>query len=159
MKENRKKSDVFQVLVFRHFGAIGAGIVLLVSFILPAGADSLPSFCPIFLVSGVTCPGCGLSRSIVNISHGEWATAFSYHPFGYVFYVLLLLVIADPVLVRCKLLRKPILTYRRVIFLFVFLLISMTLHYYAFRFQLKINYDQGGIFSASALTTFICCVK
>lgn len=40
------------------------------------------------------CPGCGLTRSVTNISHGQWATAWQYNPFGFVTYGFFLMALA-----------------------------------------------------------------
>lgn len=33
-------------------------------------------------MTGLDCPGCGLTRSFVSLAHGQWAAAWSYHPAG-----------------------------------------------------------------------------
>jgi len=37
--------------------------------------------CPIHAVSGLPCPGCGVTRGIALVSHGEPLTALGAHPF------------------------------------------------------------------------------
>jgi hypothetical protein len=39
------------------------------------------------------CPGCGLTRSVTNITHGHWATAWRYNPFGFATYVFFLMAL------------------------------------------------------------------
>jgi hypothetical protein len=38
-------------------------------------------------VAGIPCPLCGLTRSFVSLSHGEFRAAFTYHPLGPILYV------------------------------------------------------------------------
>lgn len=46
----------------------------------------LPSWeCPILHTLGVPCPGCGLSRGIGALLHGDWQTALTFHAFAPVF--------------------------------------------------------------------------
>ena len=42
----------------------------------------MPLRCPLFLLTGIQCPTCGLGRSVVAAAVGEWTFSFHYHPFG-----------------------------------------------------------------------------
>lgn len=37
--------------------------------------------CPFALMTGLPCPGCGMTRAVVALVHGEWSVALGYHPF------------------------------------------------------------------------------
>ena len=41
------------------------------------------SICPMVIVTGFPCPGCGLTRAGVLILHGKFVAAFVMHPFIY----------------------------------------------------------------------------
>ncbi len=41
---------------------------------------TLITICPVKNLTGYSCPGCGLSRSIVFAAHGDFSHAFYYHP-------------------------------------------------------------------------------
>jgi Protein of unknown function (DUF2752) len=41
-----------------------------------------PSFCPFKMLTGLPCPGCGLTRSAVAFLHGDLSTSAFYHPLG-----------------------------------------------------------------------------
>ncbi len=38
------------------------------------------TICPVKNLTGYSCPGCGLGRSIVFAAHGDFSHAFYYHP-------------------------------------------------------------------------------
>ncbi len=56
-------------------GAVGLHLTL-VTFKLPSWQ------CPIRATLGIPCPGCGLSRAIVAIAHGDWQKALIIHAFA-----------------------------------------------------------------------------
>lgn len=69
-------------------GLIGA---LAVARLLPLPQNGtiggMPSLCIFKNTTGLPCPGCGLTRSVVYAAHGLWHQAFTYHPFGPLFLV------------------------------------------------------------------------
>jgi hypothetical protein len=54
----------------------GAGLAL------PGLGASLPNLCVWRRLSGIDCPGCGLTRSFVALAHGNLAQAWHYNPAG-----------------------------------------------------------------------------
>ncbi len=42
--------------------------------------DSGPTICPIALVTGVACPGCGMTRAASALIRGDLPLALTYHP-------------------------------------------------------------------------------
>ena len=79
--ESRAMSSAIMGVALLHFGLILAGL------------PSIP--CPIREVFGLPCPGCGLSRGIAALLHGDWQTSLRYHLFAPIFLVAFgLLVIA-----------------------------------------------------------------
>jgi len=42
--------------------------------------DDGPTICPIALVTGVPCPGCGMTRAASALIRGDIALALDYHP-------------------------------------------------------------------------------
>jgi len=63
------KSRIVLKLIFFHLIAV---VVLLV----------ILSFyrCPIYAVSGIPCPGCGMSRAYKSLLRFDIVSAFEYHP-------------------------------------------------------------------------------
>jgi hypothetical protein len=67
---------------------------LLVGACIPvAWVTSGPSFCPFKVLTGLPCPGCGLTRSTVTLLHGDLSASLYFHPLG-VPLVLLLVTMA-----------------------------------------------------------------
>ncbi len=72
-------------------GILGASLLL-----PPPGADGaighLPSVCPFYNLTGLPCPGCGLTRSFVCLGHARWHEALHWHPLGWLLYAACLLL-------------------------------------------------------------------
>ena len=59
------------------------------------------------MLTGLPCPGCGLTRAFVCLSHGHFAQSLHWHPIGWLVYAILLLLWARAGLTW--LLRRPVL--------------------------------------------------
>lgn len=76
---------------------LGLTAVFAASIFLPLpGADGriahLPSLCPFHQITGLPCPGCGLTRAFVCLGHGHVAQSLHWHPIGWLVYGVLLLL-------------------------------------------------------------------
>jgi hypothetical protein len=60
------------------------------------GIDPMP--CPFLKVTGLPCPGCGMTRSCLAMLRGNWAQVWRLNPFGPVFAVFWAVVVAGGVL-------------------------------------------------------------
>ena len=82
----------------RRFGLVLIGAlclhVILSSLNLPAWE------CPFFRLTGVPCPGCGLTRACTALLRGEVQTAFKFHAFAPVFILLIAMLLASTMLPR-----------------------------------------------------------
>jgi hypothetical protein len=72
--------------------SLGALVVLFLSFILPTSGAFFISVCTFKNITGTPCPGCGLTRSVINISHLHFARAFQINPMGIPIYLALALL-------------------------------------------------------------------
>jgi hypothetical protein len=86
------------VLRDRKFVLILAGVaslqLTLVSFSLPGWV------CPIFHVTGIPCPGCGLSRAMMLLLRGDLRGSLRYHAFAPIFLLTIVAVTLATVLPR-----------------------------------------------------------
>ena len=84
-------SPVFPVLRDRKFTLILAGAagvqIALVSLSLP-GWD-----CPFLRLTGIPCPGCGLSRAVILLLKGDFAGSLRFHAFAPIFLLAAVAVI------------------------------------------------------------------
>jgi hypothetical protein len=79
--------------------AICVGIVALSLLLSPSteavslfGFD-VPTLCTFRRLTGMGCPGCGLTRSFVFLAHGQLAEAFRLNPLGPVLFGVVLIQI------------------------------------------------------------------
>lgn len=56
------------------------------SVFLPGANYSLPELCAAKRLFNLPCPGCGLTRSFISISHGQLQRAWSFNPAGFLLY-------------------------------------------------------------------------
>jgi hypothetical protein len=63
----------------------------------PTWASAGPPLCPFRLVTGLPCPGCGLTRSLVSLMHGDLSAAVLFHPLGPVVAAILLALVLGAV--------------------------------------------------------------
>jgi Protein of unknown function (DUF2752) len=77
-----------------------AGLAIIISFFYQP--EGLPGFtvCWFRALTGLPCPGCGLTRAFCAISHGDFAAAWKYNPFGLAFYLTAILLVFWPAIRR-----------------------------------------------------------
>jgi hypothetical protein len=89
-------------LRFQHWLPLVTGVLLLAARATPlpryGSLLGLPALCPLKALTGVPCPGCGMTRSLVLSAHGQWAAALWYHPLGPLVFALLILAFCAGVL-------------------------------------------------------------
>jgi hypothetical protein len=74
--------DLYSFL-FNRAAALGALALLLLTAALSSQGAGI-QICFFRYLTGLPCPGCGLTRSFSCILHGDFARGYEYHPFGYV---------------------------------------------------------------------------
>ncbi|MDQ2746867.1 MAG: DUF2752 domain-containing protein [Acidobacteriota bacterium] len=87
-----KSSSVERVSAVAAIVAIGAG-ALVVGYFNPTTAGFFPA-CPLHAMTGLNCPGCGLTRGFHALLHGDVVSALRFNAllpiFGFVFAYLFL---------------------------------------------------------------------
>jgi hypothetical protein len=75
------------------------GLILLIAALIPAplpGATTvigLPVLCPFHRWTGLPCPDCGLTRSLICCAHGLFSRAFAFHPLGPATFLILVALV------------------------------------------------------------------
>jgi len=65
--------------------AVLVTVGLVVAALLPISVVANgPALCPFKLMTGLPCPGCGMTRSVVTLLHGDLGASLFYHPLGVV---------------------------------------------------------------------------
>ena len=74
------------VLLLSAFLSLGSepGQVL-----LPLLNRPLPPLCQMKMLTGLDCPGCGLTRSFIALAHGQWRDSFRFNPAGPLWFAFL----------------------------------------------------------------------
>lgn len=62
----------------------------------------LYSLCPMVLLTGLPCPGCGLTRAAFRVLHLDFAGAWSIHPFIYAVLALAVVFVTERYLLQSK---------------------------------------------------------
>ena len=73
------------------FGLLSAVLAASVCLPLPGATGQighLPSVCPFYNLTGLPCPGCGLTRAFVCLGHGRFWEALHWHPLAALVYAL-----------------------------------------------------------------------
>lgn len=65
-------------------------IILLITGLLILAAYVLGIGCPIKYMTGISCPGCGMTRAVVECIHLDFIRAWYYHP---LFFTLPIIII------------------------------------------------------------------
>jgi len=73
---------------------------LAASFVFSAGAFPSIDLCPFHRLTGLPCAGCGMTRAFCAISHGDFAGAWGFNPFGFVLYAAFVYLALLPLLER-----------------------------------------------------------
>jgi len=93
-------SPISGLLRDRKFGLILTGAAGLHIGLLSLG---LPSWdCPFFKLTGVPCPGCGLTRACLLLLRGEVLASIRFHAFAPIFLVLISILVIGTCLPRSQ---------------------------------------------------------
>lgn len=85
MKKRMKKIIVRDIII--------ALLLICYAVIVITTGKSIPCF--IHLLTGLQCPGCGISRMLISMLYGGFRTAFSFHPFLFITWPVLLTLLLN----------------------------------------------------------------
>lgn len=85
MKKRMKKIIVRNIII--------ALLLICYAVIVITTSKSIPCF--IHLLTGLQCPGCGISRMLISMLYGDFRTAFSFHPFLFITWPVLLTLLLN----------------------------------------------------------------
>ncbi len=73
-------------------GVIALSFVLAVrdqaTVVVPIVGFPLPEVCSLKRMTGIECPGCGLTRSFISTARGQWRQAWHFNPVGPFFFLV-----------------------------------------------------------------------
>jgi hypothetical protein len=78
-------------LLFNPFATWGSLAMLFLVSLLPPDGAGVP-VCLFRALSGLPCPGCGLTRALSSLIQGNPAAALDYHPFAFIVLPLFLML-------------------------------------------------------------------
>ena len=75
-----------------------AAVALCISLVFqPQSLPHLP-LCWFREMTGLPCPACGLTRAFCAIGHADFSSAWRFHPFGFLFYGLAIVLLFGPLI-------------------------------------------------------------
>ena len=110
--------NILKTLWSKYKGLVGVAAAILVFYLF---LFALGITCPIKYLTGVSCPGCGMSRASVSALLFRFDAAFAYHPL----WILLLPTAALLLLFHFKKMRRA---FRAVILVFGTLMVAVWLY-------------------------------
>jgi hypothetical protein len=86
-------------------GAAGVAALGVSALLSPDHIEDGPVICPFRRLTGLPCPGCGLTRSWTYLTHGWWQDSLQAHAFGPL--LALVVVVLAVLSVRARVRRTP----------------------------------------------------
>ena len=71
----------FNKKLFKNDSAIYIILLVIMAVLVFVPGTIIRTTCPVRLVTGLPCPGCGISRACALALHGEFHKSFIMHPF------------------------------------------------------------------------------
>ena len=118
--------------------ALGLFIYIIISNVL------FDAFCPMLAVTGIPCPGCGMSRAIVYLITGHPAKSLDMHPLAPLSLILLLYIGWNRYIISRKAKELPVLIGIGVVLLLVCYVFRM---YYLFPYRQPLVYMEDNLLS------------
>lgn len=75
---------------------VAAGALIGAGLVWPLLPFEPPLICPLRTITGIPCPFCGMTRSVVAALHGNLPESLSFNPAGILVIALVVLVLVNP---------------------------------------------------------------
>lgn len=102
-------------------------IILLIALLLYIAEVNFIGFsipCMINLITGLKCPGCGVTRLIMSVVHFKFYEAFCYNPFIFITSPILLYFCIKSTLYNCGIINKKISSFEnKILYVYIALFI------------------------------------
>ncbi|GHT45762.1 membrane protein [Planctomycetales bacterium] len=82
----------YELTGFVAVAVFGIAVAVVLSHGHPSSYSFMPK-CPFHLLTGLHCPGCGTTRALFYLVHGDIATAFRYQPLFMAMMPIILLLV------------------------------------------------------------------
>jgi hypothetical protein len=94
-------------------------------YLPPFEQFGLPAMCATKVLFHLDCAGCGITRSLVSIGHGDWRTSLAFHPAGLAVYGFLWAQVLFQVMALQRLRRGQSSAQNRFLSWYFYLLLAM----------------------------------
>lgn len=82
------RTGAFERVALAAWALLALAAAGLAAGLIPAGAPDALTLCPVRLLSGWRCPGCGMGHALLDSFQGRFAEAFAHHPLGPALFLL-----------------------------------------------------------------------
>ena len=90
MSEAPKRRHVLAFLGSWPGQLTAVGALTASALLSPSTVNEGPVLCPVRRTTELECPGCGLTRAFVSLTHGDLDAALGFHPFSPLVYAVLI---------------------------------------------------------------------
>ncbi|MFY7963685.1 MAG: DUF2752 domain-containing protein [Chitinophagaceae bacterium] len=99
---------------YKIYGIVGALITLAIPYFIMLNStgkhlENEQSYCPFKMLTGFPCPGCGITKSLINVYQGNIIESLYFHLFGpltFLFCITVVIVLTTELITKKEYLRN-----------------------------------------------------